>query len=272
MEHRVETQNGCGLNRAQSSDCILSLPDLELSGGRSTTIRDTFTERKAESASERRGQELYIASLNLEDEAYPEVSDIVETSDSDASDMRPDTEPSLEGSVTRPPARSAIVVHGGSKLHTAVASGDTKAVDEILGENTKLVDSQDGTESTPLFYCKTTSICLSLINAGASINHKNQDGLTPLHRHALLGRIAIVCALLEAGADATLLCNRGRSALDVSVRRLEQFHSKRAKQKLKAVVMVLNEFQSSHAEQSQRVRAHSTYTVYKSTRPCCTIS
>ena len=56
-----------------------------------------------------------------------------------------------------------------------------------------------------------------------------------------MGRIAIVCALLEAGADDRLLCNRGRSVLDVTTRRLDQLGTKKGKQKLQAIIMVLQD-------------------------------
>ena len=143
--------------------------------------------------------------------------------------------------LTRPPVPSAIVVHGGSRLHGAVTSNNLNLVRSILEERHAVVDAQDGTESTPLFYCKTTAVLSCLLNAGASVNHKNKDGLTPLHRHAIMGRIAIVCALLEAGADDRLLCNRGRSVLDVTTRRLDQLGTKKGKQKLQAIIMVLQD-------------------------------
>ena len=163
--------------------------------------------------------------------------------------------------LTRPPDRSTIVVHGGSRLHGAVASSDAKSVRSILDQRPAIVDAQDGTESTPLFYCKTTAICHALLNAGASVNHKNKDGLTPLHRHAIMGRIAIVCALLEAGADDRLLCNRGRSVLDVTARRLEQLGSRKGKRKLQAILMVLRDPEKKRGRGGRPAGQH----------VCCTI-
>lgn len=219
------------LRRAHSADCVLSLPGGERWGG-ATALAPA---RAAGADGGPPGEP-----------QHPETSDLSSVSSSRSSACL-DGEEALEGNsssspkaLTRPPARLPIVVHGGSRLHSAVSSNENRAVRTILKQRPCSVDAVDGTESTPLFYCKTTSICHTLLNAGADVNHRNRDGLTPLHRHAVMGRIAIVCALLEAGANDQLLCNRGRSALDMTSRRLEQVGSKKGK-KLQAILMVLAE-------------------------------
>ena len=224
------------LRRAHSADCVLSLPGGEREDG-ATVLAPTHA--------------IGADGGPVGEPQHPEISELSSVSSSKNSCLdEPCTHsksfsPRGDGSsspkaLTRPPVRLPIVVHGGSRLHSAVSSNESRAVRTILKQQPYSIDAVDGTESTPLFYCKTTSICHTLLNAGADVNHRNRDGLTPLHRHAVMGRIAIVCALLEAGANDKLLCNRGRSALDMTSRRLEQVGSKKGK-KLQAILMVLAE-------------------------------
>ena len=58
-----------------------------------------------------------------------------------------------------------------------------------------------------------------LIEAGANVNYKNRNGLTPLLWHAYSGRLKCVKALIEAGADVNAANNRRKTALMFSVSR-----------------------------------------------------
>ncbi len=57
-----------------------------------------------------------------------------------------------------------------------------------------------------------TEIARVLIEAGAEVNLKNNEGSTPLHSAAFLCRLEIVEMLLENGADKDLLNNYGSTA------------------------------------------------------------
>ena len=54
----------------------------------------------------------------------------------------------------------------------------------------------------------------SLIEAGADVNAVQQDGVTPLHEAAHIGRADLVRLLLDRGADPTAKDGQGRTAAD----------------------------------------------------------
>lgn len=58
-----------------------------------------------------------------------------------------------------------------------------------------------------------------LIDAGADVNARNEDGITPLMNAAWFGCRESVKELLRLGADASLRDSKGRSALDLAVDR-----------------------------------------------------
>jgi len=58
-----------------------------------------------------------------------------------------------------------------------------------------------------------TEIAKALIEAGADVNLKNNEGSTALHTAAFLCRLEIVELLLANGADKQLLNNYGSTAL-----------------------------------------------------------
>lgn len=57
------------------------------------------------------------------------------------------------------------------------------------------------------------TICKALIDAGADVNAKDDNGRTALMRAALLGQDRCVDLLLDAGADINAQDEVGRSAL-----------------------------------------------------------
>ena len=60
-----------------------------------------------------------------------------------------------------------------------------------------------------------TNVAKALIDAGADINQKNNDGSTALITAAFFCRIEIVEALLSNGADKSIRNMSGSTALDV---------------------------------------------------------
>lgn len=80
------------------------------------------------------------------------------------------------------------------------AGADVNAQDHIYG-NTALHEAPDGATAQ------------ALIDGGADINRRNQDGQTPL---MLTLDTDVTRVLLRAGADKTIRDNRGKTALDIA--------------------------------------------------------
>ena len=102
-------------------------------------------------------------------------------------------------------------------LHEAVVSGNLKVVQEHIesGSNIDFKDPAGG--SSPLITAAVfgkTEIAIALIDAGADLNIRNNEGSTPLITAAFFCRTEIVEALLNKGADKTLKNNAGSTALD----------------------------------------------------------
>jgi ankyrin repeat protein len=55
-----------------------------------------------------------------------------------------------------------------------------------------------------------------LIAAGANVNARDREGLTPLHMAAFSTRTKHATPLLEAGADPSLKTNAGRDVLSMA--------------------------------------------------------
>jgi len=98
------------------------------------------------------------------------------------------------------------------EIQTAVLSGDLGAVKQHISAGTNLNEPDPFTKSTPLMAAATfnkEAIAKTLIDAGADLSIKNNDGATPLHVAAFFGRIEIVQMLLDAGADKGAVNNMG---------------------------------------------------------------
>ncbi len=100
-------------------------------------------------------------------------------------------------------------------IHTAVISGDIAAVRQHIeaGSDINLKDVFFG--STPLITASTfgkQEIAKVLIDAGADLSIKNNDGSTALHTAAFFCEVEIVQMLIDAKADKTLVNNFGATA------------------------------------------------------------
>lgn len=79
-----------------------------------------------------------------------------------------------------------------------------------------MLDTQDYTGFTPLFYVRTVQMAIFLIQHGANVNHEAMYGYTALHQIAVTGRVhggdqqsAIIELLLNHGADIDAIAEAG---------------------------------------------------------------
>ncbi len=97
-------------------------------------------------------------------------------------------------------------------LQTAVASGNLEVVKQHIEAGTNIDKKEPFGGSTPLIAAATfdkVEIAKALIDAGANLSLKNNEGSTALHTAAFFCRVEIVKLLLEANADKTLRNNFG---------------------------------------------------------------
>ena len=101
-------------------------------------------------------------------------------------------------------------------IHSATILGDLDAMKQHIAAGSDLDEGEPTLGSTPLIsaavFGKTES-AKALIEAGADVNLKNNEGSTALHSAAFLCRMEIVEILLAYGADKELLNNYGSTAL-----------------------------------------------------------
>ena len=78
------------------------------------------------------------------------------------------------------------------------------------------VDSEDKTPCPCPAMWADPAVCQVLIDAGADIETKNENGRSPLLRASVSGKIAVVKMLVEAGADVCVTDNEGDSCLTLA--------------------------------------------------------
>ena len=97
-------------------------------------------------------------------------------------------------------------------LQAAVIYGNLEAVKQHIKAGSDLNAKDPMSGSTPLISAATFNkmeIANTLIDAGADLTIKNNDGATPLHVAVFFCRVEIVQKLLDAGADKTVRNNFG---------------------------------------------------------------
>jgi len=108
----------------------------------------------------------------------------------------------------------------GSKLHDAAAEGDIATISTLIEEEGFNVDLLNEQGTTPIIAAAWTnqleSLTLLLAN-GANINHQSQnkysDRFSCLMIAAMYNRKDMVRLLLQHGADTSLICGEGRTAI-----------------------------------------------------------
>lgn len=109
----------------------------------------------------------------------------------------------------------AAVTEPKMDLQTAVISGNLEAVREHISRGSDLDKKDAFSGSSPLITAATfdkPKIARVLIDAGADLSVKNNDGATALHAAAFFCRVEIVQLLIDAGADQSVLNNFGATA------------------------------------------------------------
>jgi len=113
-------------------------------------------------------------------------------------------------------ASEAIVKAPNMDIHSATILGDLDAIKQHIAAGSDLDAKEPTLGSTPLISAAVfgkTEIANALIEGGADVNLKNNDGSTALHSAAFLCNVEIVEMLLANGADKELLNNYGSTAL-----------------------------------------------------------
>lgn len=100
-------------------------------------------------------------------------------------------------------------------IQAAVLSDNYKVVAEHIKAGTDIDKKDAMSGSTPLITAASfgkIKIARALIDAGADLSIKNNDGATALHVAAFFGRVEIVQMLIDAKADKTIRNNFGATA------------------------------------------------------------
>jgi len=106
----------------------------------------------------------------------------------------------------------SVVAKPKINIHEAVLSGNLEVVKQHIKAQTNINEKEAMSGSTPLISAASfgkNDIAKALIDAGADLSIKNNDGATALHTAAFFCRVEIVQMLIDAKADKTIRNNFG---------------------------------------------------------------
>ncbi|MCK4701307.1 MAG: ankyrin repeat domain-containing protein, partial [Bacteroidales bacterium] len=117
----------------------------------------------------------------------------------------------------QPTTSDTTTILSGKGLHEAALQGDIEVIRQHIKVGSDLNEKEPSAGSSPLITAATfgqTEVALALIEAGADVNFKNNEGSTSLHAAAFFCHTEIVKALLANGADKNIKNNAGSTALE----------------------------------------------------------
>jgi cytohesin len=110
---------------------------------------------------------------------------------------------------------------GFAALHFAADAGDPAVIDTLCAAGAP-VDGIDVSGRTPIFFAAWSEdnpeAVRALLEHGASVDHRDDQGSTALHHPANMGFLEACGALLEAGADPNAQDSYGNTPLYFAVR------------------------------------------------------
>ncbi len=102
-------------------------------------------------------------------------------------------------------------------IHTAIMTNNMEALKQHIAAKSDLNEKDPVGGSSPLISASLfgrTEMAKMLIDAGADLNFRNNDGSTALHTAAFFCRPGIVTMLLQKGADKTVKNKYGSTAYE----------------------------------------------------------
>ncbi|MFV0269106.1 MAG: ankyrin repeat domain-containing protein [Draconibacterium sp.] len=102
-------------------------------------------------------------------------------------------------------------------LHAAVINNDLVSVEILIQSRANVDEREPASGSSPLMTAALfgrTEIVQKLLDAGADINHQNNDGSTALHTAAFFCHPEITKRLLAASTDRSIRNKAGSTALE----------------------------------------------------------
>lgn len=120
-----------------------------------------------------------------------------------------------------PPQAGAISDDGFTALHLAVYAEQEDAARVLIERGADVNVRSTGTIARvpPLgtaAFVRSVPLARLLLDAGADVDGQEEGGFTALHSAAQNGDDALVCLLLERGADATLTTREGKRPADLA--------------------------------------------------------